>query len=53
VGLGEKTGSLEIGKQADVLILDTGDYREIAYEFGGNLVRKVIKNGKVVSSQKN
>jgi imidazolonepropionase len=35
VGLGEKTGSLEIGKQADVLILETDDYREIAYEFGG------------------
>jgi imidazolonepropionase len=52
VGLGEKTGSLEIGKQADVLILETDDYREIAYEFGGNLVGKVIKNGKVVSSKK-
>jgi imidazolonepropionase len=47
VGWGEKTGSLEIGKQADVLILDTKDYRETAYEFGGNFVEKVIKNGKI------
>lgn len=51
VGLGEKTGSLEVGKQADVLILDTKDYREAAYEFGGNLVEKVIKNGKIVKTQ--
>ncbi len=48
VGLGDKVGSLEIGKQADVLILDTNDYRDIAYEFGGNLVEKVLKNGKIV-----
>jgi len=48
VGLGERIGSIETGKQADVLILDTTDYREIAYEFGGNLVETVIKKGKVV-----
>jgi imidazolonepropionase len=48
VGLGERTGSIEVGKQADILILDTGDYREIAYEFGANLVEKVLKNGKIV-----
>jgi imidazolonepropionase len=52
VGLGEKTGSIEIGKQADILILDTGDYREIAYEFGGNFVEKVVKKGKVVYEKK-
>ncbi len=45
VGLGNKTGSLEVGKQADVLILDTDDYRQLAYEFGGNLVETVIKSG--------
>jgi imidazolonepropionase len=48
IGLGDKTGSLEIGKWADILILDTDDYREVCYEFGGNLVEKVIKNGKIV-----
>jgi len=46
--LGDKVGSLEIGKQADILILDTNDYRQISYEFGGNLVEKVFKNGKIV-----
>jgi imidazolonepropionase len=46
VGLGEKVGSIEVGKQADLLILETQDYRETTYEFGGNFVEKVIKNGK-------
>jgi imidazolonepropionase len=50
LGAGEKTGSLEAGKQADFLILDTKDYREIAYEFGSNFVETVVKNGKVVYS---
>lgn len=49
VGMGENRGSLEAGKQADILILETDDYRELAYEFGGNLVSKVIKKGEFVN----
>ncbi len=49
VGMGSKIGSLEVGKQADILILKTSDYRELVYEFGGNLVEKVIKNGKLTT----
>lgn len=45
---GAFVGSLETGKQADVLILDTDDYRALAYEFGGNLVETVVKKGKIV-----
>lgn len=48
VGLGERIGSLEPGKQADMLILETPDYRHLAYRFGGNLVRSIIKAGRVV-----
>ncbi len=48
VGLGEKTGSLEIGKQADLVIWDSPDYRHLGYRFGGNLVRAVVKRGQVV-----
>ena len=48
VGLGDQVGSLEPGKQADMLILDVADYRHLAYRFGGNLVRTVIKRGQVV-----
>jgi imidazolonepropionase len=39
-------GSLEPGKQADLLILSVPDYRHLAYRFGGNLVETVIKKGK-------
>ena len=49
IGLGNKVGSLEAGKQADVLILNTGDYRHLSYRFGENLVETVIKNGVIVN----
>jgi len=44
-------GSLEPGKQADVLILDPPDYRHLGYRFGVNLVLTVIKRGKIVFSR--
>jgi imidazolonepropionase len=50
IGRGGSIGSLEIGKQADVLIMDTPDYRQIGYRYGTNLVRTVIKRGRVVYS---
>lgn len=50
VGLGAAVGSLEKGKRADVLIFDTKDFREIAYEFGGNCVERVIKGGAIVNT---
>ena len=43
----DQIGSLEVGKQADILILSVSDYRHLGYRFGGNLVQTVIKNGKV------
>lgn len=48
VGLGESVGSIEKGKQADLVILDTHDYREAIYEFGGSLVAEVFKSGRSV-----
>jgi len=48
VGLGQKIGSIEVGKQADLLIVDAPDYRHLAYQFGGNLVERVIKRGRLV-----
>jgi imidazolonepropionase len=41
-------GSLEIGKQADVIILTVDDYRHLGYRFGTNLVQKVIKQGRLL-----
>jgi imidazolonepropionase len=45
IGLGDRVGSIEVGKQADFLILDTVDHRQLMYEFGGNMVSTVIKDG--------
>ncbi len=51
IGLGDTAGSIEVGKNADLCIVDTHDYRLLAYEFGGNLVKTVIKSGeRVVTS---
>ncbi len=47
LGLGDRVGSIEPGKKADLIILKTADYRFLSYEFGGNLVDTVIKNGVV------
>ncbi|MEK7310097.1 MAG: amidohydrolase family protein, partial [Planctomycetota bacterium] len=41
-------GSLEPGKQADMVIWDSPSYKHIPYHFGVNLVDKVIKRGKVI-----
>jgi len=48
VGLGHKLGSLEVGKQADLLLVNAPDYRYLAYQFGGNLVERVVKRGQFV-----
>lgn len=48
LGLQYSTGSIEVGKRADLQLLDASDERELAYEFAtpGPLV--VIINGEVV-----
>lgn len=40
-----RVGSIEVGKQADLLLLDVEDYRHLGYRFGTNLVHTVIKKG--------
>jgi imidazolonepropionase len=47
LGQQHRIGSIEIGKQADLLILDVDDYRQLGYRFGINLVSTVIKQGSV------
>ena len=48
LGISHDVGSIEPGKQADVVLYDVKDYRSIPYHFGANHVKKVIKNGVVL-----
>lgn len=48
LGLAGKRGQIRIGGTADLVVWDAKDYREIPYHYGVNLVREVIKSGKVV-----
>ena len=48
LGVEEKVGSLEVGKQGDIVIFDAPNLEYIIYHFGINHVDKVIKNGKIV-----
>ncbi len=51
IGTGDWVGSLEIGKQADVLVIDAPDYKHIGYRFGTSLVQTVVKAGRVVAEK--
>ena len=48
VNRAEQVGSLEVGKNADLIILDVPNHHHIPYHFGINHVETVIKNGKIV-----
>jgi imidazolonepropionase len=48
LGRSDRLGSLEIGKQADLVLFDAPNYQHLFYHFGINHVWKVIKRGKVV-----
>ncbi|MFY9525913.1 MAG: imidazolonepropionase, partial [Limnochordia bacterium] len=46
----DRLGSLEPGKQADLVIFAAENYKQIPYFFGVNLVKTVIKAGKIVKN---
>jgi len=46
--LGDKIGSIEVGKQADILIMDMPSYKYLPYHLGSNCVEMLIKKGRVV-----
>jgi imidazolonepropionase len=48
VGRAGDVGSLEVGKRADVVVLDAPNHKFLGYHLGVNLVEKVVKNGRVV-----
>lgn len=48
IGRANEVGSIQVGKKADIIILDIPSYQQLPYWFGRNLVVKVIKNGKII-----
>lgn len=48
IGRQDAIGSLEPGKQADVLIVDVSRYEDLAYRLGRNAVETVVKRGEIV-----
>jgi imidazolonepropionase len=51
IGREARIGSLEQGKQADLILLESADYRHLGYRFGSNLVSCVLKRGRMVFSR--
>jgi imidazolonepropionase len=48
VGLSDRLGSLEVGKEADIVLFDVPNYRYLAYHFGANHAAKIIKRGTIL-----
>jgi len=48
IGMDGRVGSLEPGKQADVVILDAPSHRHIPYRMGQGIVSTVIKKGRLL-----
>jgi imidazolonepropionase len=48
MGREDEIGSLDVGRQADVLILDIPNHKYLPYHFGVDHVEYVIKMGKIV-----
>ena len=44
-----ETGSIEAGKQADLIMLRHTDERQLGYTFGGNHIDTVICNGQIIA----
>lgn len=44
----DRIGSIEPGKQADMVLLSVNDYRHLGYRFGNNLVNTVVKKGRII-----
>ena len=47
VGLGETVGSLEVGKRADLILLEKPSYQHLGYRFGTNQVETVLVAGQI------
>ena len=50
LGRGDRIGSIEEGKQADLVLLDAPNLLHLAYHYGVNHVAAVVKRGAIVHS---
>jgi len=48
IGRGDTAGTLEKGKQGDIVIWDAPDFEMLCYRFGSNLSLQTIKKGEMV-----
>lgn len=51
--LEDRIGSIEVGKKADIVILDSPNFEYIIYHFGVNHTLFVVKGGKIVYQRSN
>ncbi|MDO4833444.1 MAG: imidazolonepropionase [Bacillota bacterium] len=49
IGRGDVLGTVEPGKQADLVIWDAPDFEMVCYRFGSNMLKRVIKSGEMVA----
>jgi imidazolonepropionase len=45
LNMSEQIGSIEPGKQADIILYNVPNYRYIVYHYGTNFVRHIVKHG--------
>lgn len=48
IGRDDRIGSIVPGKQADLVVFDVPDFKQLAFRFGSNSARWVIKKGKIL-----
>jgi imidazolonepropionase len=48
LGCADRVGSLEVGKSADLLLLNCSDYRDLTHNFGMNQVHMTMKSGQFI-----
>lgn len=48
INRGDLVGTIEEGKQADIVIWDAPDFEMLCYRFGSNLADKIIKKGELI-----
>lgn len=51
LGISNITGSIEVGKRADILVFDVDDYQMIPYFFGENHIKAVFVGGEIKFSR--